>query len=243
MPNTQLITVENLTNVVGKQTITHTISLSLQKKEILGLIGPSGAGKTTIIKSIMGMELPTTGSISILGEKIPNRQIMANVGYMGQSDALYETLSARENMQFIGQMMGLSSKKITERTLELITLLSLSADLDKKVKAYSGGMKRRLSLALALIQNPEILILDEPTVGIDPILRASIWQELTAIKQQGKGILITTHVMDEAEACDRLLLIREGKIIAQGTPTELKSAYKVTSIEKVFIKVGSEEHA
>ncbi|EOT34556.1 ABC transporter ATP-binding protein [Enterococcus durans] len=210
--------------------------MSLQSGTILGLIGPSGAGKSTAIKCLMGMEKLEVGSTEVFNTKMPNRKILERIGYMGQSDALYEDLTGKENLIFFGNLMGLTGEKLDAAINKNTHLVNLTKFLDKPVKTYSGGMKRRLSLAITLLSNPDLLILDEPTVGIDPSLRISIWNQLKELANNNKGIIVTTHVMDEAEKCDYVGLIIEGKLFALGTPHELKEQFNATSIEEVFLK-------
>ncbi|ETY73446.1 ABC transporter ATP-binding protein [Lactiplantibacillus fabifermentans] len=235
---TNFITAQQVSKSFGTKHVLTDIDLTLPAGTIYGLIGPSGAGKTTLVKSIMGMEKVDHGTVTVMDAVMPNRQVMAKIGYMAQSDALYETLTARENLTFFGQLMSVAPKQLKQTIAYAANLVNLTKDLDLRVSDYSGGMKRRLSLAIALIQNPNLLILDEPTVGIDPELRQQIWEELNNLKATGKSILITTHVMDEAERCDYLMLIRRGIALAQGTPAELKAKYQVDSIEQVFLKAG-----
>ncbi|MGL4741778.1 MAG: ABC transporter ATP-binding protein [Sarcina sp.] len=230
--------VNNISKSFKANSILKNLSFEVEKSEIIGVIGPSGAGKTTLIKLIMGMEKSDEGSVELLGYKIPNREVLAKVGYMAQVDALYLDLSAKENLKFFGKMYLVSKKELNQRIAYLAKLLNLEEHLGKKVKSFSGGMKRRLSLALTLLQNPDFLILDEPTVGIDPELRIDIWNELYKLKEQGKSILVTTHVMDEAEKCDRIILLGKGIILENGTPKELKDKYDSKTIEEVFIKTG-----
>lgn len=185
-----------------------------------------------------------SGTITINGNRIPNREILRSIGYMSQSDALFDDLTAVENLKFFAKLyihkaLKLDITEQIERTLEIV---NLTHEKHKKVKAFSGGMKRRLSLAISMIQNPDILILDEPTVGIDPRLRKSIWNDLFQFRDEGKTILITTHVLDEADKCDRLLLMREGQTISYGTPNEIKSSYNVNTIEDVFLALGDGAH-
>ncbi|WP_227645016.1 ABC transporter ATP-binding protein [Enterococcus durans] len=212
------------------------MNMSLQSGTILGLIGPSGAGKSTAIKCLMGMEKLEVGSTEVFNTKMPNRKILERIGYMGQSDALYEDLTGKENLIFFGNLMGLTGEKLDAAINKNTHLVNLTKFLDKPVKTYSGGMKRRLSLAITLLSNPDLLILDEPTVGIDPSLRISIWNQLKELANNNKGIIVTTHVMDEAEKCDYVGLIIEGKLFALGTPHELKEQFNATSIEEVFLK-------
>ncbi|WP_143317629.1 ABC transporter ATP-binding protein [Clostridium sp. HBUAS56017] len=230
--------VAKVSNVVKKYSyirILNGINLSVKEGEIIGLIGPSGSGKTTLVKSIMGMEKIQNGEIKVFNEKIPSIDVLNKIGYMAQSDALYEELTGKENLEFFGRLFRLSKGEIEERIEYVSKLVDLEDNLKKRVGNYSGGMKRRLSLAASLIQDPKFLILDEPTVGIDPKLRFSIWKELKELKDRGKTIMITTHVIDEAEKCDRLALMREGKIMSTGSVKELKEKYKVNTVEEIFI--------
>jgi len=235
-----VIKVSNVTKKFSKNLILDDISLNIEQGSIVGLIGLSGAGKSTLVKAIMGMEKVNSGNIEVLNAKVPNLKILNDIGYMAQSDALYEDLTGKENLEFFGKLFKLKKDELKKRIEYTSKLVNLENHLDKKVSAYSGGMKRRLSLSLSLIQDPTLLILDEPTVGIDPTLRLNIWKELHDLKLQGKSIVITTHVMDEAAKCDKLALIRDGKIIATGTPNELISEFNVSSIEEVFLKIGSD---
>ncbi len=240
---TNYVVAEQVSKSFGRQQVLNQIDLTLPSGMIYGLIGPSGAGKTTLIKSILGMEAVDSGTVDVMGTRMPNRAVMAQVGYMAQSDALYETLTARENLKFFGQLMSVPKQKLVQMIDYAAGLVDLTSQLDQRVSGYSGGMKRRLSLAIALIQDPRLLILDEPTVGINPELRQQIWAELNKLKATGKSMLVTTHVMDEAERCDYLMLIRGGIALAQGTPHDLKQQYDVATIEQVFLKAGRMQDA
>ena len=210
------------------------VDFQIPRGRIIGLIGPSGAGKSTIIKIILGMEVPDRGSTTVFNQKMPNRKLLGKIGYMAQSDALYEQLTGQENLQFYADMKALkNSKKFIEHVASVV---ELTKDLNKRVSGYSGGMKRRLSLAIAMLGNNDILILDEPTVGVDPALRRKIWWELQNLRNQGKTILVTTHVMDEAQLCDDVALLLDGRIIAYNDPLSLEQIYQVNSIEEVFLK-------
>lgn len=236
-----LINLTHLQKSYGKQVVLNDINLNVKPKEIVGLIGPSGAGKTTTINTMLGMEKANAGKALVLNTKMPNRKILSNIGYMAQSDALYETLTAKENLEFFGKMKGVSGTDLKEEIEYTADVVELAQDLNKRVKNYSGGMKRRLSLAIALLGNPDLLVLDEPTVGIDPSLRRKIWHELKLIREQGRSVLITTHVMDEAELTDRVALLLSGRIIAFNQPKKLEEQYGVENIESVFLKAESEE--
>lgn len=232
------IVAKNVSKSFGKKEVLTNIGLTVNKGEIYGLIGPSGSGKTTLVKILVGMDSDFYGEVNVLNRAMPNIASLSVIGYMAQSDALYPELTGEENLQFFASLYQLKKGERKERIMYAADLVQLTPHLSKKVMAYSGGMKRRLSLAIALIHNPEILVLDEPTVGIDPELRLSIWEELFRLKNEGKTIVVTTHVMDEAEKCDRLAMVREGKIITSGSPSQLKQQYETSNLEDVFVKAG-----
>ena len=233
----KLIDIEKLSKSFGEQKVLDKIDFKLESGEIVGLIGPSGSGKLTLIKTMLGMEKADEGEALIFDYQMPKREILSNIGYMAQSDALYEMLTGYENIEFFGKMKGVSSNELKKEIEYIAEIVDLTGDLKKLVSSYSGGMKRRLSLAIALIGNPELLILDEPTVGIDPSLRRKIWKELFKQRDNGVGILVTTHVMDEAELTDKVGLLLNGDIIDFDTPQQLKVKNNVNSIEEVFLKV------
>lgn len=233
----RLIKIEKLSKSFGEQKVLDKIDFNLESGEIVGLIGPSGSGKSTLIKTMLGMEKADEGEALVLNYKMPKREILSNIGYMAQSDALYEMLTGYENLEFFGKMKGVLFDKLKKEIEYIAEVVDLTDDLKKLVSKYSGGMKRRLSLAIALIGSPELLILDEPTVGIDPSLRKNIWKELFKQRDNGVGILVTTHVMDEAELTDKVGLLLNGDIIDFDTPQQLKVKNNVKTIEEVFLKV------
>ncbi|WP_318614684.1 ABC transporter ATP-binding protein [Sporosarcina sp. YIM B06819] len=232
------VSIRHVSKNFKKHHVLEDINLEIFEGEIFGLLGPSGAGKTTLVKQLSGLDMPTKGENFVFGEKMPTLQLMNRIGYMAQSDALYEDLSAKENLQFFSALYGLKGEKKASRMAEVMELVQLSNDMTKLVSNYSGGMKRRLSLAIALLHEPELVILDEPTVGIDPVLRKSIWHAFYDLKKQGKTLIVTTHVMDEADKCDRLGLMRDGRLIAVGTPAELKAQTNSNTIEEAFLVYG-----
>ena len=238
MSNEAVIRVENFKQQFGKLVVLKNINLEVKRGEILGLLGPSGSGKTTLVKAIVGMSEPTEGTVTVLQTKMPSLSVVSQIGYMAQSDALYEDLNAYDNILFFASLYGMKGKEAKKRADEVLELVILRNEGKKLVKNFSGGMKRRLSLAIALVHKPEILILDEPTVGIDPVLRVEFWKEFESIRKAGVTIIITTHVMDEAEHCDRLALIRNGGIIAMGTPDELKDKSGEATVEGAFLYYG-----
>jgi ABC-2 type transport system ATP-binding protein len=234
-----VLRVNEVSKSYGKRRILNNVNLDVSEGQIYGLIGPSGAGKTTIVKIIVGMEGADSGITEVLNTKMPNLDILQDIGYMAQADSLYGELTGEENLKFFASLFKLNKAQQKERIVYAAELVNLTGELKKRVSAYSGGMKRRLSLAVALIQNPKILILDEPTVGIDPELRLAIWNELIRLRdEENKTIIITTHVMDEAEKCDYLAMVREGRIITSGSPNELMGEYGVQRLEEVFLKAG-----
>ncbi|RWR14019.1 ABC transporter ATP-binding protein [Siminovitchia fortis] len=236
--NDSCVSIRSVSKKFGPTEILKDIDLEVKQGEIFGLLGPSGAGKTTLVKELAGLDVPTSGEIDVFQEKMPSLHLIEKLGYMAQSDALYMELTARENLEFFAALYGLKKKERNQRIMEAMKLVQLTDHLGKQVSNYSGGMKRRLSLAIALLHQPQLLILDEPTVGIDPVLRKSVWEAFHQLKDEGKTLIVTTHVMDEAEKCDRLGLMREGQLIAVGTPEELKQETNSSTIEEAFLVYG-----
>ena len=235
---TSPITVKGMSVKFGDKIILDRLSYDFESGKIICLIGPSGSGKSTFIKSIVGMQKLDRGSVEILEVKIPDRKILGQLGYMAQEDALFKELTGKQNLEFFGSLQGIKKNELTEKLEKAALTVNLTSHLKQSVANYSGGMQRRLSLAIALQTDAPILLLDEPTVGIDPELRQEIWEELRNQANQGKTILITTHVMDEAERCDVVLMLRNGKFIAEGSPKEIKEKYQVASVEEAFIVAG-----
>ncbi len=233
-----VISVQHVSKDYGNKQVLHDISLDVFKAEIFGILGPSGSGKTTLVKMLTGIEERSSGEVYVLGSLMPKLNMLQHIGYMAQSDALYTELNAQENLEFFASLYGLKGKHRAQRILEVMELVNLKEHLYKQVGQYSGGMKRRLSLAISLIHEPTLLILDEPTVGIDPILRQSIWKELRALTAKGTTIVLTTHVMDEAEKCDRLGMIRDGELLAVDVPQALMDATNSSTLEAAFIHYG-----
>ncbi|PLR85550.1 MULTISPECIES: ABC transporter ATP-binding protein [Bacillus] len=233
-----IISIQNVSKSFGNQQVLADINLDIKMGEIFGFLGPSGAGKTTLVKQLVGLDTPTEGSNFIFNQKMPSLSLIERIGYMAQSDALYGELSAKENLEFFASLYRLKGRERQQRMNEVMEIVQLSEHMTKLVSNYSGGMKRRLSLAIALLHEPELLILDEPTVGIDPVLRKNVWESFYALKRKGTTIIVTTHVMDEAEKCDRLGMIREGRLIAVGSAAELKANTGTATIEEAFLSYG-----
>ena len=234
------IVLESVNHRFGDKQVLYDINLAVPHGLIYGLLGPSGCGKTTTVKIMAGILEASSGAVSVLGESMPKLSLMNRLGYMAQSDALYNLLTAEENLAFFSGLYGMKKKRAKERITEVLDIVNLSGDRTKAAAAYSGGMKRRLSLATALLHEPEVLILDEPTVGIDPLLRKSIWDALNTLTEKGMTIIVTTHVMDEAEKCRELAMMRDGRLIAVGTPLRLRENTGASTLEEAFIIYGRE---
>lgn len=234
-PTSAVIEIRRFSVAVGHKTLLKNVNLAVAKGEIFGVVGPSGSGKTTLLRAMAGAGPAGSGWIEVLGNKMPTRRVSASIGYMAQADALYEDLTGNENLSFFAGLQGLSGRTLKTRVQFVTQLVELERDLDKLVRNYSGGMKRRLSLAIALMHNPDVLLLDEPTVGVDPVLRQAFWREFEDRKQAGVSLVITTHVMDEAKRCDRLAFIRGGRLIALGTPAELLTVSESADLEEAFL--------
>lgn len=200
-----------------------------------GLLGPNGAGKTTAIRILCGLSRPDTGEARVLGERIPDRAVRYRVGYMPQDIALYPDLTAFQSLRLFGELFDMSPADIRSRADELLSLVGLSGRAGSLVGTFSGGMKRRLSLACAMMHRPELLMLDEPTVGVDPELKLSFWEYFAEMNRRGVTIVITTHYMDEASRCGAVGFMREGKLIAEGTPETLKTSSGTGSLEDAFL--------
>lgn len=241
MSNNVAVNVCNLDVEYDKVKILNNINLNIKEGEIIGLLGPSGSGKTTLVKTIIGMKGFVKGKVVVLDENMPTLKIVNDIGYMAQSDALYDDLTGLDNVLFFAELYGIKGKIAKQRAMEVLELVDLQKHAKIPVKNYSGGMKRRLSLAIALVHSPKLLILDEPTVGIDPILRKKFWDEFNRIKNSGGTIIVTTHVMDEAYKCNKLALIRNGKIIAEGSPNEIITASGGQTIEDAFLFYSTDE--
>lgn len=232
------IILEGVSKHFGNKQVLKEVSFSVPKGTIYGLLGPSGCGKTTTVKIMAGILEATEGRACVLGQTMPQLALMNKIGYMSQSDALYGDLTAKENLEFFGTLYGKKGIALSNRILEVMELVNLTKEMNKPVALFSGGMKRRLSLAMTILHEPEILILDEPTVGIDPLLRKDIWEELYTMTRNGVTILVTTHVMDEAEKCTYLSMMREGRLIATGTPDEIQKKVGASKLEEAFLIYG-----
>ena len=215
---------QNLTKTFGTFTAVDNISFEVKKGEIYGFLGANGAGKTTTIRILCGLLEPTKGDAVVAGYSVKKdpEEIKKRLGYMSQKFALYTNLTAAENIEFYGGIYGLKEDEIKSRSREVIKQLGLDDDADRLVSGIAGGIRQRISLACAIAHRPEIVFLDEPTAGVDPILRRKFWEIIDTISKQGTTVFVTTHYMDEVENCGRISLMDGGKIIAEGNVQELK---------------------
>ena len=211
------------------------LDLGIGRGLLYGLIGPNGSGKTTAIKMLVGLLRPTSGSAKILGEPIPVRRNIAKIGYMPQEMAIYSDLTVHENIELFGQLYSMEDETLEKREGLLLRMVDLKDRKNSLVSQLSGGMKHRVSLACALIHDPEVVFLDEPTVGVDPELRAGFWRYFADLKSAGKTIIMTTHYMDEAVRCDTVGMMRAGDLIGQGTPGQLMEAASAADLESAFL--------
>jgi ABC-2 type transport system ATP-binding protein len=219
----------------GKIAALDGISLHVPRGQIYGLLGPNGAGKTTLIRAICGLVKVDSGEVLALGNRMPDRGVLARVGYMTQAAALYMDLTAEENVRFFAAVQGGGGD--VEEALRFVDLYERRRSL---TATLSGGMRTRLSLACTLVHRPELLLLDEPTVGVDPQLRAQLWDGLRQMAANGATIIVSSHVMDEAERTDRLGLILRGRLLAQGTADELRELSGTNRLEDAFLRLAGE---
>ncbi len=231
----EAVSTKSLKKSFGRIPAVSNLDLTVHKGEIYGLIGPNGSGKTTTVKILVGLLKADGGSVEVLGRPPGDDSIRPLIGYMPQELAIYPDLEVGQNLDFFGRLYGLSGKRLETRENALLRMVALEGREDSLVSTLSGGMKHRLSLACAMIHGPSLLFLDEPTVGVDPELRSAFWQYLNKLKEGGVTAMITTHYMDEAGRCDRVGLIREGRLIAEGTPQQLRESAGRESLEDVFL--------
>jgi ABC-2 type transport system ATP-binding protein len=230
---TYAVDLEGVVKQFGKQRALDGVTLRVRRGEVYGLLGPNGAGKTTLIRCLVGLVAPEAGTVSVLGQRMPQLGVLARIGYMTQQAALYPDLSAEENVHFFGAIYGR-----VDGVRDALELVDLWDRRNSVVSTLSGGMRTRCSLACALVHKPDLLLLDEPTVGVDPQLRVQLWDRFRKMAAGGTTIVVSSHVMDEAERCDRLGLIRFGKLLAEGTVAEIKAKAGVDRLEDAFLKLS-----
>ena len=240
MDNNTVIQVEGLTKMYGDFSAVDAITFDVKKGEIFGFLGANGAGKTTAMKMLIGISKPTAGKAQVAGFDVYKQaeNIKKNIGYMSQKFALYDDLTVKENITFFGGIYGLSRKRIKEKTAILLEELGLEDVSDQLVGALPLGWKQKLSFSVSLIHDPKIVFLDEPTGGVDPITRRQFWEMIYKAAHQGTTVFVTTHYMDEAEYCDRVSIMVNGKIEALDTPKKLKEQFQVDNMNDVFLKLA-----
>jgi ABC-2 type transport system ATP-binding protein len=214
------------------------VDLRIRPGETYGLLGPNGAGKTTLIRMFVGLLRPTAGRVGVLGHEMPDKAVLAQIGYMTQAKAIYTDLSVRENLRFF---MAMAGQRDESRVDEVISLVNLSDWADSPVRNLSGGMQQRASLTCALVHRPRLLLLDEPTVGVDPQLRVQFWEYFAQLNADGVTIVVSSHVMDEAERCHRLGFIRAGQLLAEGSPDALRARSGTATLEEAFLRFAEED--
>jgi len=229
------IELDTVVKTFGEVRALDGVSFAVHSGETFGLIGPNGSGKTTLIRLLLGLGRPTSGSVRVLGRMMPNRVVAAQIGYMTQSSALYGELSVRENLAFFGTLYGLSGKRLRERIADTLRLVELAERAGSVVATLSGGMRQRVSLATALIHQPRLLFLDEPTVGIDPELRLAFWDYFARLNAEGVTIVVSTHHLDEAARCHRLALLRFGRLLAVDSPAGLRRESGEEDFDRAFL--------
>jgi ABC-2 type transport system ATP-binding protein len=240
MNKDKVITAEQLTKRFGDFTAVDAISFDVYKGEIFGFLGANGAGKTTAMRMLSGLSMPTSGKASVAGFDVykENEKIKQNIGYMSQKFSLYEDLTVKENIRFYAGIYGKSDQFIKEKTAVVLEQLHLTAEGNKLVKSLPLGWKQKLAFSVAIFHEPQVVFLDEPTGGVDPVTRREFWNMIYQAADAGITVFVTTHYMDEAEYCNRVSIMVDGRIDALGTPEQLKKTYGVTSMDDVFLKLA-----
>jgi ABC-2 type transport system ATP-binding protein len=233
MSDSWAVDVQNVSKSFGAVKALDGVTVRVKRGEIYGLLGPNGAGKTTLIRMLVGLLEAHAGTVTVLEQRMPNVGVLRHVGYMTQQAALYPGLSAEENVRFFGAING--AEEGVKDALELVKLYDRR---DSVVSTLSGGMRQRCSLACALVHKPQLLLLDEPTVGVDPQLRVELWEDFRKMAATGTTIIVSSHVMDEAERCQRLGLIQYGKLLAEGSPDEIRATAGAQNLEEAFLRLA-----
>jgi len=240
MNDESVIAVQNLTKRFGGFTAVDSISFTVSRGEIFGFLGANGAGKTTAMRMLCGLSLPTSGKATVAGFDVykQTEQIKRSIGYMSQKFSLYEDLTVKENIRFYAGIYGKSDSFIKEKTVKVLNELHLQDEADKLVKSLPLGWKQKLAFSVAVFHEPRIVFLDEPTGGVDPVTRREFWNMIYHAAAGGITIFVTTHYMDEAEYCNRVSIMVDGKIEAMDTPGQLKKTYEAQSMDDVFLKLA-----
>jgi ABC-2 type transport system ATP-binding protein len=228
------VRVEDLFVRRGHRLVIPGISLVLRSGAVTGLLGPSGSGKTTLIRAIVGVQIVESGDISVLGRPAGSPELRRRIGYVTQAPSVYGDLTVRENLVYFARVLDAAGESVEES----IRTVGLEEHAGQVVRTLSGGEQSRVSLATALLGAPDVLVLDEPTVGLDPVLRRDLWETFHRLAERGATLLVSSHVMDEAERCDELLLMREGRIVATGAPSELLARTSTDDLEDAFLSLA-----
>ncbi len=236
-PESLAIDCRRITKSFGSIAVLRGIDLQVRSGTIFGLLGANGAGKTTLIRILLGLSTPDAGEGSVLGQPIPPRSVLHQIGYMPQRLAIYPDLTVTQNLTLFGQLAGLDDGTIAARTDEVLRVVDLRARAQSVVMDLSGGLQRRASLAMALLSAPRLLVLDEPTVGVDPELRLAFWDHFRTLADAGTTVLITTHYLDEASRCDTIAFLHDGAILHQGTPTQVRAHTATGNLEDSFLQL------
>jgi ABC-2 type transport system ATP-binding protein len=227
------ITVSGLVVDRGRRRVLDGLSFAVPHRQVTGLLGPSGSGKTTLMRALVGVQVVRSGEVTVLGEPAGSPGLRARVGYVTQAPSVYEDLSVRENARYFASLYGMSAREADAA----ITDVGLADAAGQLVRDLSGGQRGRASLACALVGAPEVLVLDEPTVGLDPVLRVELWEKFHALARAGTTLIVSSHVMDEAGRCDRLLLLRDGELLSDCTPAQLRVDGRSVDLEEAFLNV------
>jgi len=230
------VVVTDLTVVRGGMEVLTDLGFAVEAGEVTGLLGPSGCGKTTLMRAIVGVQKITAGTVTVSGEPAGSASLRSRIGYVTQAASVYDDLTVAENLSFFASVLGVPAARV-ETCLRIV---DLTAYADRVVGRLSGGQRSRVSLAVALLGEPEVIVLDEPTVGLDPVLRKELWQTFHQLADAGAAVFVSSHVMDEATRCDRLLLMRDGRIIADDTPAHLLQKTGTDDIESAFLQLVEE---
>jgi ABC-2 type transport system ATP-binding protein len=236
----EVIKVRNLVKKFGRFVANDNLNFDVYRGEIFGFLGANGAGKTTTIRILSGLSAPTSGEVTVAGfdARTESEKIKRNIGYMCQKFSLYEDLTVSENITLYGGIYGMSKKLIKERTGELLEKLNFREYGERLISDLPLGLRQKLAFSVAILHEPSIVFLDEPTGGVDPITRRQFWEMIYETALRGITVFVTTHYMDEAEYCDRISIMSEGRIVALDTPEQLKKQYNASSVEEVFIKIA-----
>jgi ABC-2 type transport system ATP-binding protein len=231
---TAAVSIDRLRVRRGKRVVLHDLSLDIPGGRISGLLGPSGSGKTTLMRAIVGVQLVEAGSVTVLGAAAGSPALRRRVGYVTQAPSVYADLTVRENLRYFARVLGTSAGRVDE----VVSTVGLDTHADAVTRTLSGGERARVSLGTALLGEPELLVLDEPTVGLDPVLRNDLWQTFRQLADGGAALLVSSHVMDEAERCDDLILMREGAIVAAEPPADLLRRTGTETVEQAFLALA-----